>query len=231
MGAGDDLLDFGADNLPANVALGLGSFRFDGQDGLDHFNVNNRMDIGRWTYSRGTGQLRCDRTTVPYTAVLNDANVEEMTVNAGPAGDTFQAGTGFASGVAAGTHTTFVGAGGLDIFQPGQISFGLTNQSLITGKSPSTPAASRPTARGAAATWYSASAQSTPITAHLDATTLDDLPAIISLDREDRLSSSCQLDQSHVSGTGTDTIYAKPNTLAELLSINGNSPTSARAIH
>jgi hypothetical protein len=226
-GGGNDLMDFGANSLAGNVVMGLGSFRFDGQNGIDRFNINNRTDISQWTYSRGTGQLRCDRTTIPYTAVLNDANIEEMYVYAGPAGDTFQAGTGLAPGIAPGTHTTFVGAGGVDIFQPGQVSFGLTNQSLIKGKltfDAGSVAQYGPSGGGNVV--VSATAQNAAITAHLTATTLGALPDDTLFGPGGSIEFFNATSISLTMGNGADTVFAQPNLTAPV-SIVGGGPTTA----
>ena len=109
-GGGNDVLDFGNNNLPLNITS-LASFVFDGQDGFDRFNLNNATEISQWQYIRDTGTIRSDRgaPAFGYFVILQDANVEEMTVNAGPGVDSF-----YVRASAPGSSTVLNAGGGLD---------------------------------------------------------------------------------------------------------------------
>ena len=109
-GGGNDVLNIGGGDLPSNIT-NLPSFLFDGQDGFDQFNLNNATETSQWQYIRDVGAVRADRgtPTFGYSVVLQDANLEQMTVNAGAAADVF-----YVRALAAGTSTILNAGDGLD---------------------------------------------------------------------------------------------------------------------
>ena len=154
-----------------------------------------------------------------YAVLLSTANNEETTVNAGPGSDTF-----LATAIAAGTHTIFNGAGGVDVFQPG---VSLNNQNFIQGKI-TFDAGSVATygTFGGGNVIVSNSSQASPMTVHLDATTLGAFPGDNFFPPGGSVEFFNANSVSLTLGTGADTVYAAPNATATI-SITGNNPTAA----
>ncbi len=221
-GGGNDVLDFGGGNLPANIA-NLPTFLFDGEDGFDRFNLNNGTETSDWTYTVNGALLGASRDApVLYVVLLSGAHNEETTVNAGPGADTF-----FARSVVAGTHAILNGAGGMDIFQPGLFVGGLTNLGVIQGKltfDAGDASVYGPTGGGTVS--ISASAQSAPITAHLDATTIGAFPGDSLFGPGGSVEFKNATQVNLTLGTGADTMYAQPNATAAV-GISGSNPMTA----
>jgi len=216
-GPGDDTLNFGGNSLAfLNSST---QFIFSGGTGFDRINVNNTVDIGDWTYSRISGSIYATRAFYGDLRLIENTT-EEMTVNAGPGGDTF-----LAPSAAGGTHTIFNGAGGYDIFQPGSIGLGtdLTSLSLLFGKI--TFDAGTPTLLGGGRVIVSASAQSTSRTMHLDASTIGARPGDKLFGPGRSVEFFNITDMLLTLGTGSDVVYAQPLANATV-HIVGNSPTT-----
>jgi len=216
-GPGDDTLNFGGNSLAfLNSST---QFIFSGGTGFDRINVNNTVDIGDWTYSRISGSIYATRAFCGDLRLIENTT-EEMTVNAGPGGDTF-----LAPSAAGGTHTIFNGAGGYDIFQPGSIGLGtgLTSLSLLFGKI--TFDAGTPTLLGGGRVIVSASAQSTSRTMHLDASTIGARPGDKLFGPGGSVEFFNITDMLLTLGTGSDVVYAQPLANATV-HIVGNSPTT-----
>ena len=210
---GDDTLNFGNGSLAANIT-NMAAFAFNGQDGFDRFNLHNTTDIGNWTYTRNTASIQAIRAG--YGGLfLSESAIEEMTVNAGPGGDTF-----LASGNSSGTHTIFNGAGGQDTLQAGTVG-GLT--SSVQG--PITFDAGTPSPLHGGTMNVSSAAHGDAKTAHMTASTLGAHP-------DDNLfGAGGSLEFFNITalnltlGTGPDTVYAQP--LADAtVQIVGNNPTT-----
>ena len=109
-GGGNDVLNFGGGNLPANIA-NLPTFFFDGQDGFDTFNLNNGGETNQWAYTALAGSIQADRIAGAafYTMTLGQTSVEQLNVNAGSGTDVLGL-----SGVAVGETLAFHGGDGGD---------------------------------------------------------------------------------------------------------------------
>jgi|GEM_PF-2063854 len=109
-GEGNDILNFGGGNLPANIT-NISAFAFNGQNGFDRFNLNNTVDFSEWQYIRDAGTIRADRLApfFGYLVILAETSVEEMTINASSGVDRF-----YVRAIAAGTSTILNAGGGVD---------------------------------------------------------------------------------------------------------------------
>jgi hypothetical protein len=218
-GPGDDTLNLGGNNLPANIIMPSGSFLFDGQDGTDHFNLNNMNEISQWTYTAGVNvEANRGAPVGGYDVLFTGAHNEEITVNAGPAADTF-----YVPGTLAGTHLILNGRGGVDVFQPGSAQI---IQTLIRSKVTFDAGSVAQFGTLGGGNVLITAASSTPIKVHVDATMIGARP-------DDTLfapgGSVEYLNATSVSltlGSGADTVYAQPNLTAPI-SITGGTPTSA----
>ena len=221
-GEGDDVLNFGNDNLPLNITS-LAAFTFDGQGGSDQFNLNNRTEISQWQYIRDTGTIRADRISpIPgYLVILHEANIEEMTVNAGPAPDTF-----YVRANPAGTSTILNAGGGLDglvLADSTQNVKGI--QGLVRYNA------------GAAGgnILVSDNADTSDNIAHLTNTTLDASNGDTlfgpggSLQFSDLVAFGAFPGLTLNLGSGVDTVYVAPNVLAQIV-IDGNGPAGAGSL-
>ncbi len=218
-GDGNDVLNFGGGNLTTNIA-NLPTFLFDGQDGFDQFNLNNAAETSQWQYIRDLGTLRLDRTapTPGYTIILNDANVEEMNVNAGPAADSF-----YVRAVAPDTSVTLNAGDGLDGLVLADSTQNLNGiQGLVRYYA------------GAAGgnILVSDNADTSINTVHLTYTTLgagagDNLfgPGG-SLQFSDLVNFGAFPGITLNLGSGADTVFAEPMAVARV-TVNGGNPTSA----
>jgi hypothetical protein len=218
-GLGDDTLNFGNNNLPLNIT-NLSSFLFDGQDGFDRFNLNNRTEISQWSYSANGVNVLATRGAPAggYSAQLNGAHNEEMTVNAGPGSDTF-----LAPSAGPGTHTIFNGAGGVDIFQSGLAQ---AIQSLIKGKLTFDAGDTAIYGSfGGGSLIVSASAHTDPITAHLTARSIGAFPGDNLFGPGGSVEFLNATSLSLTLGSGADTLYVQPNATATV-GIAGGSPTA-----
>lgn len=89
-GDGNDSLDFGADNLPANITSAT-ALSFDGQDGFDTFNFENTLnpDAFQYTNTNATVQVSRSFPFASYNLTVGQSGVEAMNVLAGANADGF----------------------------------------------------------------------------------------------------------------------------------------------
>ncbi|MBI2827075.1 MAG: hypothetical protein HYX69_20585 [Planctomycetia bacterium] len=108
-GLGDDLCNFGNGDVAANVTS-IASFLFNGEQGIDTFNLRNANPANSFTYTAAANTtLQVSRTfPTSYFVSLEYYNTEQKAVYAGPAVDIMNI-TSFASG-----EFSFHGAGGDD---------------------------------------------------------------------------------------------------------------------
>jgi hypothetical protein len=220
-GNGNDTLNLGGNNLPFNIIMPSGSFLFDGQGGFDRFNLNNTTEISQWTYNTNSGNVQATRGAPVggYDKLFHGANNEEMTVNAGPAADTFQA-----VGANPGTHTILNGRGGVDTLQTGLsgVVQGFV-QGAITFDAGSVAEFGT---LGGGTFSISAASNTNPIQVHLEANKLgahdgdNFFGAGGSLEFLNCTSGTLTL------GSGADTVFAQPNATATI-SIAGGNPAAA----
>jgi hypothetical protein len=214
-GEGDDVLDIGAENLAANVTS-IASFLFNGQGGTDRFNLNNTVDNTAWTYTRDAATIVATRSS--YGVTLGDANVEAMTVRAGPGGDLVRVRT-----LAAGTSFSAETNGGSDSMV---VSDAAQNLSAIHG-----PVAYDAGSDGGNVYVYD-NADATGRTAHLTGTTLgatagDDLFGLGgSLSFANLTTVGSFPGMTLNLGSGADTVFAQPLAGAKV-TISAANPTTA----
>ena len=219
-GGGDDTLNLGGNNLPANIIIPSGSFLFDGQGGFDRFNLNNSTEISQWTYTGGVNvEANRGSPAFGYDVLFQGTHNEETTVNAGPAADTF-----VPAGIGSGTHVIFNGAGGVDSLQLSQNS---TIFSLLKSKITfdAGDVATYGTFGGGSVV-VSATLNTTPTIVHLTDSTLGAYPGDNLLGPGGSVEFFNATSLSLTLGSGADTVYAAPNATATVSIIGGN-PTTA----
>jgi hypothetical protein len=219
-GGGDDTLNLGGNNLPANITIPSGSFLFDGQAGFDRFNLNNGSEISQWTYTGGMNvEANRGSPAFGYDILFQGTHNEETTVNAGPGADTF-----VPAGIGSGTHVVFNGAGGNDSFLLSQSS---TIFSLL--KSKITFDAGDPAVYGilgGGSVAVAATFNTTPLVVHLTDTTIGAFPGDNLLGAGGSVEFLHANSLSLTTGSGADTVYAAPNATATVSIVAGN-PTTA----
>ncbi|MBI2826009.1 MAG: hypothetical protein HYX69_15095 [Planctomycetia bacterium] len=212
-GGGNDTLDYGNGNLPVNIT-NVAALNFDGQGGYDAVNLNNANSSDGWQYTAASGSLQASRgfPAAAYLLTLGKANVEQVTVNAGPNAD----GLSLVS-VAAGETLSFFGADGNDT-----ISF-LNSLAAVLG--PVYFYGEGGTGSGNRMTSVFNS-NTTGQTVHLDQASLGAFAGDNYWGPGGALYFYSVGDIFLAMGSGPDTVYAQPN-LSATININGNNPTTA----
>ncbi|MCI0541571.1 MAG: hypothetical protein L0Z50_40755, partial [Verrucomicrobiales bacterium] len=218
-GFGDDTLNIGGGNLSANITS-IAAFTFNGQSGFDRFNLNNASEPGAWQYIRDIGTIRADRLTAPvgYFIILGETGIEEMTVNAGAAGDAF-----YTRAIEPGASVILNAGGGLDGLVVADSTQNLAGiQGLVRYYA----------GAGGGNVLVSDNADTTGDTGHLTATTLGAIPGDNLFGPGGWLEFHDLVDFGSFPGitlnlsSGADTIYAQPLASARV-TINAGNPTAA----
>jgi hypothetical protein len=218
-GDGDDTLNFGGGNLPANIT-NIAAFTFNGQAGIDRFNLNNTVDFSQWQYIRDTGTIRVDRLGpfFGYTAILYETSIEEMTLNASSGVDAF-----YVRAVTAGASIIVNAGGGLDGLV---VADSTQNLQAIQGPIRYNAGA------GGGNVLVSDNADTTGDTGHLTDTTLGAIPGDNLFGPGGWLEFHNLVDFGSFPGitlnlsSGADTIYAQPLASARV-TINAGNATAA----
>ncbi|WP_428939152.1 zinc-dependent metalloprotease family protein [Fontivita pretiosa] len=112
-GEGNDTFRFGNNNLQANLT-NASLCLFDGQGGADTAIIDNLNNANGWNYYSYAGSFVS--ATSGYSWTLSHGGVEQIAVNAGPAGDSFNIDT-----LSVGNSLVLNGGGGYDTLDAGRM--------------------------------------------------------------------------------------------------------------
>ncbi|MFI5382168.1 MAG: dockerin type I domain-containing protein, partial [Tepidisphaerales bacterium] len=209
-GDGNDTLNVGNDNLAATVTS-ISEFTFDGQGGFNTFNLNNASDPNGWLYATTVSMVTAQRSApaAAYFVGLTQANVEQMTINAGPIADGFTV-----NGLAAGESLYIHAGGGNDILGLPSSSSAVQGTIYYDGGA----------GNNVIQQLYSISA--VPVVVHLQQASLGALPGDTFFGPGGALYFDAVTSILITLGNGADTACVQPNTTAAI-TIRGGSPTTA----
>lgn len=206
-GLGDDVCNFGGNDVAANITS-IPSFLFNGNEGIDTFNLRNGTPNNSFTYGiPGNTTLQLSRSLPsPYFISLEYYNTEQKHVYAGPAVDVMNI-TAFASG-----ELSFHGGAGDD-------TMNLPTSSDFIGR--------RVNFFGDAGTLnritQSSNTKNTPTTMHVYQNSIGAFPG----DNFFAAGGSVHFDSVQTMalrmGTGADTAYIEPNPIARI-NLSGDLP-------
>jgi len=210
-GDGDDTLNFG--NTAVTIVTGMSSFLFDGQAGVNTFNLNNPGETNQWAYENTAATIRAQCLTGPpagYLLPLGKANIQRMNINAGSGTDVLTP-----TGVATGEALALRGGDGTDAINlPGDLS-AIHGPIFFYGGGGATNNIN-----------HLSNPATAPITVHLDQNSLGAYPGDSFFPAGGALYFQDVTNMSVRLGSGEDTAYVQPNALAAI-SINGGNPTGA----
>ena len=118
-GEGDDTLNFGNNNLAANIT-NIPAFTFAGQNGFDTFNLRNAASTAGFTYRRNVGTMSA--TSGPYALNINESSTERVVMEAGSGSDVFRI-----TAVAASTSLDISAGAAIDVLLLGDLSITVSN--------------------------------------------------------------------------------------------------------
>ena len=208
-GNGDDVCDFGNNNVPGNITS-IASFLFNGEGGTDTFNLRNATPANSFTYAvPGNTTLQVTRSSPSYFVSLEYYNTEHKIVYAGPSADTMNI-TSFASG-----ELEFHGAGGDDVLNLPASSDSIGRKVSFFGDAGTNNRIVQSGNTKAAAT-----------TMHVTTNTIGAFPGDNFFAAGGSMSFDLVQNITLRMGSGADVAYVAPNAVAAITVIGGN-PTSA----
>ncbi|MBA3480197.1 MAG: hypothetical protein H0T51_00145, partial [Pirellulales bacterium] len=210
-GFGDDTLNFGNNNLAGNITS-LASFLFNGQDGVDLFNLRNAASVDSYTYAAASNtNIQASRTfPTPYFLTLDHFNVELRAIYAGSAQDILNITTHVSGDV-----LDFYGAGGDDAVNLPVSSDSIGRRFNFFGGDGTANRINQIN-----------NTKIEPSILHIDQTTIGAFPGDSFFGPGGSIYfESVQILQLRM-GSGEDAAYVQPNAAATI-SINGANPTTA----
>jgi hypothetical protein len=118
-GGGDDTLNIGNNNLPANIT-NISAFTFNGQADFDTFNLRNAAYATGFTWRRNIGTMSAIKDA--YVLNISESGTERVFIDAGSGGDVFRI-----TAVASGTQLDISAGAGIDALLLGDLTFSVSS--------------------------------------------------------------------------------------------------------
>jgi len=206
-GIGDDTMNVGGGDLPANVT-NIAAFNFSGQTGHDTFNLNNGNRTDQWSYTNNTATIQASDVSTGYFIGLGLSAVEQLNVNAGSGIDVMTL-----TAVPSGETLAFNGgSGGNALNLPPNLATVLGPVFFDGG--------------GDANINQLTNSSATPAVVHVDQTSVGAFAGDTFFPAGASLHFQNVSNMTLTMGSGEDTVYAQPNATATV-NIRGGNPTTA----